>query len=67
MYTENYKTLMKEIKEDTLYIKFCHLLFSFTDVYYIWASRVAQLVKNPLTMQETLVLFLDWEDPMAEG
>ena len=58
---------MKEIKEDTLYIKFCHLLFSLTDVYYIWASQVAQLVKNPLTMPETLVLFLDWEDPMAEG
>ena len=27
------------------------------------ASLVAQMVKNPLTMQETLVRFLGWEDP----
>ena len=28
-----------------------------------WASLVAQLVKNPPTMHETLVQFLGWEDP----
>ena len=33
----------------------------------IWASRVAQLVKNPPETQETLVQFLGWEDPPAEG
>ena len=27
-----------------------------------WASLVAQLVKNPPAMQETLVQFLGWED-----
>ena len=27
------------------------------------ASLVAQLVKNPSAMQETLVQFLGWEDP----
>ena len=27
-----------------------------------WASLVAQLVKNLPAMQETLALFLDWED-----
>ena len=27
------------------------------------ASLVAQLVKNPPTMQETWVRFLGWEDP----
>ena len=28
---------------------------------------VAQLVKNMPAMQETLVQFLDWEDPLEEG
>ena len=31
------------------------------------ASLVAQLVKNPPAMQETLVRFLGWEDPLAKG
>ena len=26
-----------------------------------------QLVKNPLAMQETLLQFLDWEDPLEKG
>ena len=30
------------------------------------ASLIAQLVKNLLAIQETLVLFLDWEDPLKE-
>ena len=34
---------------------------------YSWASLVAQLVKNPLAMQETLVQFLGWEDPLEKG
>ena len=29
-----------------------------------WASLVAQLVKNPLAMQETWVRSLGWEDPL---
>ena len=28
---------------------------------------VAQLVKNLPAMQETLVRFLDWEDPLKKG
>ena len=36
-------------------------------VITIWASLVAQLVKNPLAMQETLVQFLGQEDPLKEG
>ena len=32
-------------------------------IYLIYASRTAQLVKNPLAMQETLVRFLGWEGP----
>ena len=31
------------------------------------ASLVAQLVKNPFAMQETLVRFLSWEDPLEKG
>ena len=32
----------------------------------MWASLVAQLVKNP-AMQETLVQFLGQEDPLEKG
>ena len=31
-----------------------------------WASLIAQLVKNP-AMQETLIGFLGWEDPLEKG
>ena len=31
------------------------------------ASLVAQLVKNPPAVQETLVGFLGWEDALEEG
>ena len=31
------------------------------------ASLIAQLVKNPCEMQETLVQFLSWEDPLEKG
>ena len=34
---------------------------------YSWASLVAQLVKNPPAMQETMVQFLGWEDPLEKG
>ena len=33
----------------------------------IWASLVAQMVKNTPAMQETWVRFLGWEDPLKEG
>ena len=33
---------------------------------YSWASRVAQLGKNPPAMQETWVRFLGWEDPLEK-
>ena len=32
-----------------------------------WASLVAQLVRNPPAVQETLVRFLGWEDPLEKG
>ena len=31
------------------------------------ASLVVQPVKNPPAMQETLVRFLGWEDPLEKG
>ena len=34
---------------------------------YSWASLVAQLVKNPPTIQETWVWSLGWEDPLENG
>ena len=34
---------------------------------YSWASLMAQLVKNPPTMQKTWVQSLGWEDPLEEG
>ena len=34
---------------------------------YIWASLVAQLVKNPTAMRETWVWSLGWEDPLEKG
>ena len=33
----------------------------------IWASLVAQTVKNPPEMWETWVQFLGWEVPLEEG
>ena len=33
----------------------------------LWASLVAQLVKNPPAMQETWVRSLGWEDPLGKG
>ena len=34
---------------------------------YMWASLVAQMVKNLLAMQETRVQFLSQEGPLEEG
>ena len=33
----------------------------------IWASLVAQTVKNLLAMQETWVQSMGWEDPLEKG
>ena len=47
-------------------------LFTFTlesgwNLYPPLPSLVARLVKNPPAMQETLVRFLGWEDPLEKG
>ena len=35
--------------------------------YKVWASQVAQMVKNPPAMQETPVQFLGGEDLLEKG
>ena len=37
------------------------------NILHILASLIAQLVKNPPTMQETLVQFLGQKDPLEKG
>ena len=39
----------------------------FCNLSCVWASLLAQLVKNPSAMWETWVLSLGWEDPPGEG
>ena len=36
-------------------------------LHYSWASLVAQLIRNQLTMQETPVQSLGQEDPLEKG
>ena len=35
--------------------------------WYTWASLVAQKVKNPPAMQEILVQFVGWQDPIEDS
>ena len=45
---------------------YCNTMLSiFPSIH--WVSLVAQLVKNPPAMQETLVRFLSQEDPLEKG
>ena len=34
---------------------------------FFWVSLIAQVVKNPPAMQETLILFLGWEVSLEKG
>ena len=36
-------------------------------MHLLWASLVAQLVKNPPAVRETWVQYLGWEDPLEKG
>ena len=42
------------------------ILYIQASLVYMWASLVAQLVKNLPAMEETLVRFLGWEDPLEK-
>ena len=46
----------------------CDSAVLFSHLYgEIWASLIAQLVKNPPAMRETWVRSLGWEDPLEKG
>ena len=45
----------------------CFLLLIKRGLDELWASLVAQPVKNPLAMWETWVRPLGWEDPLVKG
>ena len=36
-------------------------------MHLLWASLVAQLVKNPPAIREFWVQYLGWEDPLVKG
>ena len=51
-----------------------HIIYIYTHIYacicvivYIWASLVAQMVKNPPEMQEILVQILGQKDSLEKG
>ena len=44
-----------------------HPFLWLSNKYPINVYGIAQLVKNPLAMQETPVQFLGWEDPLEKG
>ena len=41
--------------------------FLWLSIIPLWASPVAQLVKNPTAMQETPIQFLGRKDPLEMG
>ena len=43
------------------------LMFLYLSFYILWVSPIAQLVKNPPAMQQSLVLFLGQEDLLEKG
>ena len=49
------------------YVTIADILNFITDNVIQGASLVAQLVKNPPAMQETLVRFLSQEEPLEKG
>ena len=53
-------------KGSSLPIKYLVVVFR-KHLLRIWASLMAQLVKNPPAMQETCVQFLGQEDPLEKG
>ena len=65
---------MTQSIENSIYRKFQNpkIIYSVRSQYCIylvdkWASLVAQLVKNPPAMQETLARFLGSENPLKKG
>ena len=56
------------IESGSLYIYIYIYIYIYTHTYKLnCASQVAQLLKNPPAMQETMVLLLGWEVPLEKG
>ena len=49
------------------YVRTVFPVVAVANTYSIWASLIAQLVKNLPAMQDTPILFLGWEDPLEKG
>ena len=49
------------------YKQICNLDSICLGMLFVWASLVAQLVKNLPAMRETWVRSLGWEDPLEKG
>ena len=49
------------------FLHFCSLILFMKIINGVWASLVAQLIKNQPTMWETWVRSLGWEDPLEKG
>ena len=62
-----HKKLVYNLERYLSSINFRVLFCDFTPLPQCWASLVAQLVKNPPAIQETLVQFLGWEDALEKG
>ena len=41
---------------------YCHIIYDSQDIEALWVSLIAQLVRNSLTMKDTLFQFLGQED-----
>ena len=50
---------------DTLFCSFRSC--STVGTFFVWASLLAQIIKNPPAMQETWVRSLGWEDLLEKG
>ena len=50
-----------------IYVKHLQRAIELLHTIHISASLIAQLVKNPPAMQETLAQFLGWKDLMEKG
>ena len=52
-----------------VFVFYVLFVWNIFETYYstIWASLIAQVVKNPPVIQETVVLFLGQGDPLEKG
>ena len=63
--------MLNWLKKMFLFVNFKNIYFHVSSDFFfkfeVWASLVAQMVKNPPAVQETQVPSLGQEDPLEEG